>query len=572
MSAAATATSALPPSERAAVRVDVLLITANRTEADAANELLSLRHEWEVGEAPNALPYRWDYVTTPGSNSPLVVGLVWLADDLGAVPAYKTARNAIELLHPRYFIVIGTAAGVATKDVCVRPGDVVYSRLVRFGPEGRGNTLREVAIHQPSPTLIDAAERLVRSSSWRTRVDDEKWKSALKASGLPEEREPPKVVGGEVVSKDGFVAPLDPFVSNCVEHYRKLAAFDMETGGVAKLCREIGERDRPPGYLFVKGVSDNVYDEDKNDDLQKLTIKEREMLNKEERERWKPFASHVSVAFVQQLLYELRLANHHPAHPEVLLCPLSKPVEVNAGCIGVYTAVEPEAYSKFAARLLEHIAWDASREPRLNGCEHFFTVCAYSPRTLWDAIVQAAERQRESVGTLKEVYEFAVQEFPHFTIFMDHVSSYGSGVRILLLEDFRTWLPRHDQKDLSRCTMPDHWKLFLLLNGYDENGDGKGVPFWGIDREALLRVRRVNRSYRFLTDYVLLGREFLLDYYDDAGVLIASEGERNPNREYFMDLYELFLGKRKRATVKPFKTREELHAEAVEAFRQAGVS
>lgn len=559
-----------PPSAvlRAAVRIDVLLMTANPTEAAAANERLALEYEGEAGKAPDILPYKWGYVTSTASGLPLSVALVWLSDDLGMIPAYSTAKKAIERLHPKYFIVLGIAAGVATNDVKLRPGDIVYSRFVRTGPIGRGNSLREAPIHQPSPTLVRASESLSRHDSWRNNVDAEKWQSTLQACGLQKTTQLPKVVAGEVVSKDGFVAPFDPFVCNCVKTYPKLAAFDMETGGVGRIILDMADRDRPPGYIFIKGISDNVYDRDTIDEFLRLTEEEREKINKEERERWKPFASHASVAFAYQLLCELPQTDHISAHPDMLWCPPHKPVEVNTGCIGVYTAVEPEAYSALAARLLKHVALEAPDEPHPNDFEHFFTVCAYSPRSLWDAIVQAALRQGETADDLEDVYRFAMEEFPHFRTFIEHAISYGSGVRILLLEDFRTWLPREGQ-DASRCTLPEHWKLFLKLNGYDENGSGKGIPFWGIDREALLRARKGNRCYRFLTDYVFLGSEFLLDYYDDAGVLIASEGARNSNRCYFMDLYELFLAKRDRN--KPFKPGEELHAAAQDAFRQMGL-
>lgn len=566
-------TAAVLPAKRRTrrpLRVDFLLLTANDAEARAACRALDLQYE---GDVRDNLPYYWGYITPNHGNPPHTIALIGLDDYYGRTAAYQQSKKAIELLRPRFFIVLGIAAGACTTDTNLRPGDIIYSTLVRTGIRRFDGTLREEPIHQPSPTLINAAKRTAEGETWKDGLDHSKWSTALACAELPEDTELPRVIPGEVVSTDTFVTPYEKFVCNCVKAHHKLAAFDMETGGVGVFMRELADVETPPSYLFIKSISDIVYEASAAAEI--TPEKQHELVdsNKRERECWKPFASHASVVFVKRMLTEFRLSTHCPMRPDVLWPPTPrKPVEVNSGCIAVYTAVESEAYSALATRLLSHIAEDAADGARPDTDEHFFTVCAFSPRSLWEEIVRAAKRRGETVRTLDEVYNASVDIFPHFRTFVDHASTHASsGVRVLLLEDFETWLPKSKRGlPTARCTLPDHWKLFLRLNGYDDEGQGDGLPFWGIDRKSLRGWRDEQKRFRFLTDYVVLGRDLILDYYSESGILIASEGARNSTKGYFMDLHGFFFEKKDKSNG-PFRSAQELHSSAVEAFGSVGL-
>lgn len=548
-------------------RVDFLLLTANDAEARAVAELFQLEYE---GDEQDKVQFKWGVIPTLDGDRQAIIGVIWLCDDLGVTPAYSMTKKALELLHPSYLIVLGIAAGVSTYNEPRKLGDLVYGSLVRTGSI-KGMKLRERPIYQPSCSLFEAAELTRQRDSWRGSLDMTKRPGEKTEIGQQDIALRPNAWAGEVASADTFVTPGQGYVRTYVELYPKLAAFDMEVGGVGRFLREFSEMEQAPPYLLVKGISDLVYDQSKLEEYEDKSPAEVAEANKDEREKWKPFASHAATAFVKQLIREFNPPINRPAHPN-MLWPSSRrgQVAVNSGCIGVYAAVEAEAYSALAAELLKHVVGAAGVdiEPA-NHYKHFFTVCAYSPRALWNTIVQTAIRRGENPTTIKQVYGAALDYFPHFHTFIEHVRAHPkSGVRILLLEDFNTWLPQKPEDcDGSSCTLSEHWKLFLLLNGYDMDGGGVGIPFWGIDRESLRRQGNAMRQYRFLTDYVILSNEFVLDYYDESGILIASEAARNEPRlkGYLLELRDLFFDKHLKDG--PFKNQGELQRLAIAAFR-----
>jgi nucleoside phosphorylase len=549
---------------RRAQRIDFLLLTANDDEADAASDLLGLQYE---GDHPE-VPYDWGYIAN-NTGRRFSVATVSLEDNLGKTHAFAKSEAALNLLHPQYFIVLGIAAGVKTDQFDLKPGDIVYSNLVRTGPAGPDNRLREEPIHQPSPALARAAKRIANRKTWQKSLNSSLWEKALFDSELPKTTPLPRAKSGEVVSADRFVLPHDTFVSNCVHDYRKLAAFDMEAGGVGLYLQKMSDHERPPSYLFVKSISDIVYDSAESAAIDDQRRTELEAKNYTQRKLWKPFASHAAVVFVHNLISNFRSSLHSPMHPDNLYPPTSEPsMTASDGTIGIYTAVESEAYSDITDYILKEIAADVSDGIRSSGDEHFFTVCAFSPRGLWDEIVRTAVRRNRPVANIDDVYRAATDLFPHFETFIDHNKRYPrSGVRILLLEDFGSWLP-DKKRGVNRptITLPEHWKLFLRLNGYNDDGSGDGLPFWGVDRKSLVNWSNEKRRFRFLTDYVVLGRDLVLDYYSESGMLVASEGIRNAARAYFMGLHQFFLERQVKGG-DPFVSHEELHRKATDAFK-----
>jgi hypothetical protein len=69
-------------------------------------------------------------------------------------------------------------------------------------------------------------------------------------------------------------------------------------------------------------------------------------------------------------------------------------------------------------------------------------------------------------------------------------------------------------------------ELFFELNG--------NVPCWKLHRSSTTWTR-------FLTDYVIIGQEILLDYYDDSGILHVGDLIHRGEGEYFTDLFDSFI-------------------------------
>ncbi len=540
--------------KRRALRVDFLLLTANPAETEAVREVFELPYS---GPEPD-IPYQWGRLTHPtDKGKSIIVALTWLSDEIGAPPALSRATDAVELLRPSYFVDVGITAGVYTEEAPLKLGDVVLVSFIRHGPPGRDGTVRERAIHQPSHRLRMAAEGVADEGEWKGALDFEKAPKRVREPACDVHK------NGELVSADRFVLPYEDYVLRTLEKHPRTAAFEMEAGAIAYSLRHMGDHLHPPGLLFVKGISDLVYDKAKVQQMLLLEPNEREAINKRERRRWTPFASHAAAVYVRQLMLDLTTIQRRPANAECFWPAVGRrdAVHTNSRFIGLYDGVEPEDYSNLAAELLQHAASDRRGE-------HFFTVCAFSPRGLWEAIVGAARRRGRTPETVDEVYESAMEDFPHFGKFAKHMQDHPqhSGVRVLLLDgldDRHTWLAanRGEETDVSK-TRADDWKLFLRLNGNLKDDAAvpsweQGVPCWAIDRDSLLRDRG---RYRFNTDYVILGEEFLLDYYDESGILVASEVGTAHSSEYYVALRQLFH-KLKRRRQSPFHRLEMLNDE-----------
>lgn len=560
-------------------RVDFLLITANDHEAKAVADVFELVND---GPSEKGIAYKWGYLTSKNDNQQLIVVHVEQKDRLGKQEAGELATQMALLLHPSVVILVGITAGVRTDEVDAQPGDVIYSAFVHTGPKGKDANLRTEPSYPPSLLLNREAEQIESGGSWRECLNLKKWSEALAQSKLAKDTRMPKATSGEFVSADGFVHPYDDFVISSLQRYPKLAAFDMEAGGVATSFLKLADSNQAPAYIVIKAVSDMVYDKNKAtavlhglDSNPAITKSKLKKANVAQRKKWKPFASHAAAVFVKELIQRSTAILNRPCHPDVFW-PIDQRTSayVNTGCIAVYASVEPITYSRLAADLLTDVSNCAACRSDKD-FEHFFTVCAFSPSALWDVIVAVACRHNENPTSAREVYAASKKYFPHFETFATHVrENPDSGVRILLLNDWVNWnRKRATGDDAVPSTFMDHWKLFLLLSGYEEDGSGSGVPFWGIDRKAIRSHIDAERGFRFLTDYVIFGGEVLLDYYDESGILVASEVERNARKSYFTDLRELFVGENRGG---PFKSHTILHEqvtkECEQEARQVGAS
>jgi len=547
-------------SECDAHQIDFLLLVANKAEVDAVCSMFNLRY-FSTG-VPVA--YKWGNFKGKYSARSLKIAVIWLEDDYGAVRSYSYSRTAIELLHPSYFFILGTAAGASTPEERVLEGDVACATFIRHGPEGKRNSLREAAIQHPSPRLLQLARKTYDKKEWLTKINPSKYPEG-------EVGRLPSCLFGEVASTNKMCDPMSDYVVKTISSYRKVIAFEMEAGGIATFLRELADVEFIPGLLFIKSISDIVYSDGMKQRVDNLNGANKDELlenlqkeNNDQRNKWKHYASHVSTAFVYQIINDFPKELLRPANPDLFWPPTNRlSVYTNTGCIGVYAGVEPDAYSKLAADLLSQVALDH------HDSGHFFSVCSYSPRELWEAIVRATEFKGDKTPTTtEEVFRSAEKYFPHFPIFIKHNMEHPrTGTRILLLDDFNDWLPKH-KMDASNPhkTLRQHWELFLLLNGCVNNNIESGIPCFGIDRKYLKSRSSGDYRFRFLTDYVLLGGHYLLDYYDESGTLIASELCGKSQELYYYDLFKLLEENLGNVTGSPFKPLKTLNQEAVESF------
>lgn len=516
-------------------RVDFLLVVANDIEKGAVTDTFVLPY---LGDE-DPLSYSWgDFSLKTGER--VTVALLSLRDETGAGAAQVMVSKAVEILRPSYLIMVGIAAGASTDERVVGLGDVVIPPLIHHGASGKDETLRIRPIQQPSALLLAAADRTQQIESWKTSLNYEI--SPTKQSTTVTTH------FGELISADRMAVPDEAYVKENIKKYPRASAFEMEGGAIAYVLRSASDSMHPPGFLLVKAISDMVFS-DGNVSISGLKREEREAANREERKNWRPFAAHAAAHFVWHLINNFNIGKLRTVFHDRIWNLQKRPrsVHYNSGCIGVFGAVEPEEYSELSAQILNELTGH-------DGKRAFFTVCAYSPTALWEAIAGSEDKDRDGVS-LEDQYEFAKEKFHHFAQFAEYATRDRNSVRILVMD--------------KRYPHEKEWNLFLFLNGnikapaeITSPSWERGVPCWVVDREKL---RSMQPAVRFLTDYVILGGDILLDYYHESGMLIISELQRHNCRKYYTTLCEYFWRTHKNATSK-FVPLHKKHAELLATF------
>ncbi|MDQ3706136.1 MAG: 5'-methylthioadenosine/S-adenosylhomocysteine nucleosidase [Chloroflexota bacterium] len=252
--------------------VDFVIITALREELAAVltklrayRRLPPMRHDVRI--------YYWSEVETAfsdGSKHKYNV-IVFSLLGMGRVEAANATNDAIKQWRPRYILLVGIAGGLAVNNV--KLGDILVSdqvvdyelqKLTDEGPEVRYN------VYRVDPRMLGASQHL-ESDQWL------KFVSAKRPSkGLP------SVIQGPIATGDKVVA-----FETVLERYRsawpRLVGVEMEAGGAASA---VLQRDNPPGFFMVRGVSD-LADEEKNSP--RIS-------------GWRPYATDIAAAYAVALL------------------------------------------------------------------------------------------------------------------------------------------------------------------------------------------------------------------------------------------------------------------------------
>lgn len=257
----------------------------------------------------------------------------------------------------------------------------------------------------------------------------------------------------------------------------------------------------------------------------------------DKRDLWRPFASLISALFARHLI-----ENYKPTFS--LPTPIGRFLygtqsKINIDCSGVLYDIHPEIYSEIAASNLERFIDD---DQLLDN--HFFTVCAFDPKSWWDLACRrylaAEDKKAADVSVLSE---WSIDNFHHLKVFKKYANR---GKRILLLDDFGKWTQKTNLRK-------HHWEFFSSIV--------KDIPLYCIDRKTINKLSHFKNN--FMTDYVVIGNQILLDYYDESSILVLSHLRDKDLRDYF-----LYLTKLLHDSPKYFKTYDQLEDEANAAFKR----
>ena len=507
------------------LRVDYILIAVNYYEVAAARRVFQLKRR----TVERGLTYFWGTVQHEDKSLVTVV-LLPLDDQQGPQTCAEKVRRAVEILSPSYLLLVGTAGGVSRKKARIKTGYIVVPAVIRGGTL-KDTRLRDLPLQQPAADLYEAAWSIDQSNEWRKLLKDEILKE-LAANGRC------KLDFSELVSTPNNLPDIKNQVLNrFVKDYPRMTAVEMEAAGLGIWLHSATKLTSPPRYLVIKGVSDLPYDEMRKRKF-KSTSSKRKKANDKQRANWRFGVSCLSATFAKQLIRTYSHDEKPVPYKRLWCAKTTRTLQQFLGCSGVLYGVEAEQYSALAAEFLDGL--NRRRHDNL----HFFTVCAYPPKRLYSLVLQSfnAGRTEPVEPELVDLVNFARIQFPHFVEFSKYAEKYpGKCARVLLLDDFGTWCNKSNlnEKEL---------KLFTDLNDH--------VECWGIDRRST--------PAKFLTDYVILGEDVLLDYYDGAGVLNVGDVSSRFNEDYFLKLQKHFRRSKRGA---PFRGLPDLIQEATEKFK-----
>jgi hypothetical protein len=156
-----------------------------------------------------------------------------------------------------------------------------------------------------------------------------------------------------------------------------------------------------------------------------------------------------------------------------------------------------------------------------------FTLCTFEPFEICDRIRARTNRERKSEGKgemkIEEFLSLSKEEFlrysdlcfDHFRDFREYQSK-GKIFRILLLKP-----------EFYKRNSIEMFEKFKWLNG-------------DIDCRVLKKEHCKEKDWTFLTDYVIFNKEFILDYYDDAKMVVLTYAKRGIEKQELMKLRDDF--------------------------------
>lgn len=474
---------------------------------------------------------------------PVTVALVCLADRYGNTSAAIQTQRIVNMLAPTHILVLGTAGGISRHEK-LSLGSVVIPGVIRSGPFNAMRQ-RELPTIPPSHELYDFIWTIENDFDWRKYIGIEPPEPLL---------QPPQSFFGELVSTDQTLQGLgNPVFREILNDYPRLSAVEMELGGVAYCLSNpvnFEGAGTTPSFLAIKGITEILYNSDDHQDTQKIAhdwmkqylgdksldpnirsdlenslaiglavpAEDEEERNKEQRKKWSPYASHVSAALARCLIENYAIVRTPTQYKRIWKESTRDGLRIFRNSIGILTKIDAVIYSELATELL------ARSEADFDGGIHFFTVCAFAPSELYRMASSRYRREHNgrSLDDPVQLGRWAKEKYKHFQEFARHASRYPEKcARILLVDDDRDEIPESDDRENEK-----HLALFIELNGE--------VPCWKLDRADI-------RDTHFLTDYVIIGENVLLDYYHDSEILHIGDLVGQRESQYFTELFEYFM-------------------------------
>jgi nucleoside phosphorylase len=486
-------------------RFDFVLIVTTTQEKQAVEDVMGLT---QGGDIPD-FKYAWGYVKERGTS--VAAALVFLDDVTGRTRAATETKKAVEYLAPDNILLVGTAGGIKRKNARLTPGDLVISSYVHTGPLDNNpaifNPLRHSRILPPSDFLYDIAIEVGKQFKKEHLLCGDRLNFVHPTKGLRScrLRSHRQILHDKhIISCDALQeSEYDPTLKKLVRSFPRFVAYEMEAGGVAEALWESWQKQKAPGYLVIKGISDILEFPRVRKGKQRQSSAESSSAHKIQREKDTPKAARAAAMFARRLMIKAvgqqRDDGSRRPTPISRLLPRGQSVVINDNVSGVVHEVTPQDYSQAAAANLRALV----EEPGPPGNKKIFTVCAFEPRDLWNVLAQRLSQNGKQNGCPQvcDLVKEAERSFPHFKLFSDFARvQHSRCVRVLLLADSH-WTKRLEN--------PEQWTLFEKLNG--------DVKCWGVNRNDLLP------DITFLTDYCVVGENLILDYYPDSSTLVVSE-------------------------------------------------
>jgi len=242
-------TSTLQPSNNSIdqISADFLIITALSEERDAVLQYFRPEKSFPIEESFIGF---LSCVKTPFG---LIKVVVTTLASMGNVEAGIHASRVIELLRPRFVLMVGIAGGIKGS---VEKGDVLVAQQLIYYSQGKqspmGVQIRPQAI-PVDPFLLQIAQT-INVDEWRRWIGLNQPAKSGQKNCDPEIHFGPLAVGENVVADDvsiGILIGLHP----------KMLGVEMESFGVGRAIVYSSNR---PKFLVVRGVSDYA-DSEKDD-------------------------------------------------------------------------------------------------------------------------------------------------------------------------------------------------------------------------------------------------------------------------------------------------------------------
>ena len=232
--------------------VDVVILTVLPEEyGRICYQISDLGSPSDIGSAPNLYAWQFGNVFCSEFNGSykVAVGMIGRA---GTTESALAAREAVQLLGPRYIFFSGIAGGLPDpKEIDAHPklGDVVIADVIygyEYGKMDKKFKPRANSTYRTDQALLNGARAYAISDGWRKRI-----KVASPAECIPE------VVRVEIASGDKVIDnPSSQFFKQVLKAWPKLKVVEMEGAGVASAIEQAQSLGNTVGFMMIRGISD----------------------------------------------------------------------------------------------------------------------------------------------------------------------------------------------------------------------------------------------------------------------------------------------------------------------------